>query len=254
MRIVLTLLFVLSFKLGYSQYKLKDVPYNLNKINKLDHNGKQGLWIFFDKVDSTVYMLEHFVNNIPEGYFERYWYNGKVSEKGYHKNGSLDSIYIAYWEDGRTKRAQLEYTNGLTNGMGISYDTEERVISRLRYINGVIDSSYDAAFVDSTMISDNYIFNKVDTVAKEYKYADWNKQYAIYRNDTLVKEIDYFKGVPTIESFHENGVIVKRIVYNKNDRQKHIEKIFYYHNGELSRSEFYNKKGKLTRTVNALKR
>ncbi len=245
--ILITLLLVYPV---YGQYKLRDIPYNINDINKRDYDGKQGLWFIFDRVDSTVFMMENFVNDTPNGYFERYWYNGKVSEKGFYKDGALDSSFTAYWEDGK-KRGDLFYKKGLLNGIIISYDMNENIILRLKYTNGKRDEGYDLSYIDSSSIEDNYLYNKVDTVTKEFKYSDWNKQYAIYRNDSLIKEDDYFKNLLAIESFYERGILVKRIVYYRKDAQRRVEKVFYYLNGKLKKSEFYDKNGKLIKTVNA---
>lgn len=226
---------------GYAQLKLKDIPYGLNEINKRDYKGKQGTWYFYDKVDSIVYALQHFKDDTLNGYFERYWHNGKISEWGFYKNGKLDSIFISYWENGQ-KRGEANYVNGILNGIVISFDEERKITTQLRYINGKVDSSYAESYVDSTIVWDNQPI-KIDTVKTTYA-SDWNKKYAVYVNDTLCKEIIYYKDVITIENYLDKAVLTKRIVYSRT-KPHNIEKIFYYVNGDLSKTERYNRKGKL---------
>jgi antitoxin component YwqK of YwqJK toxin-antitoxin module len=228
--------------IGYSQYKLKDIPYSLDSINKRDDKGKQGVWFFYDQYN-TVNAMQHFIDDTLNGYFELYWYTtGKKSDKGFYKNGKLDSTFVGYWENGQ-KRGEANYVNGLLNGIVISFNEEGKTTSQLKYINGKVDSSYEESFVDSSIVWDNEARNKIDTVKTSYA-SDWNKKYAVYVNDTLSKEISFFKDIITIENFFDKAVLTKRIVYSKTKPYR-IEKVFYYNNGELSKTEFYNKKGEL---------
>lgn len=227
---------------GYAQFKLKDIPYELNKINKRDVKGKQGVWFFYDKKDSTVYAMQLFRNDTLNGYFERYWLNGNISEKGFYKNGKLDSTFVGYWENGQM-RGEANYTNGLLSGIVISFNESGKPTSKLKYENGIIDNSYVESFVDSSIVWDNEVANKVDTVRTTYPSA-WNKKYAIYVNDTLSKEISFFKDVIAIENYFDKAVLTKRIIYSIK-KPHNIEKIFYYLNGQLSKTELYDKNGKL---------
>lgn len=233
---------LLIVKSVFAQYKLRNIPFDLASINKQNLMGKQGVWIFYDKTDSTVFAMENFRNDTLNGYFERYWYNGQISEKGFYKEGKLDSIFIAYWEDGE-QRGEAFYLKGLLNGIVTSYSKNKEISTRLKYLNGLIDSSYKESFVDKRLVMDNYVRNKIDTLKTIYK-SGWNKKYAIYQNDTLIKEISFYKDVIAIENFYERKVLFKRIVYSKVKPFK-IDKIFIYENGELVKTEFYDKHGKL---------
>ncbi len=238
--IVITLFFF-CIEVGFAQLRLKKIPYDLSQINKRDANGKQGVWFFYEKLDSTVYAMQNFTDDTLNGYFERYWHNGKISEKGFYKNGNLDSIFIAYWENGQ-KRGEANYINGQLNGVVTSFNQKGELTSRLKYLNGEVDSDYEASFIDSSMVWDNQASNKMDTVTTTYK-SDWNKKYAIYTNDTLSKEISFYKDVATIENFYERAGLIKRIIYSKSSPYN-IEKVFYYQNGKLIKTELYDKQGK----------
>lgn len=229
-------------QIGRCQYKLQDIPYRLSEINKRSEKGRQGVWFFYDRSDSTVFAMQHFVNDTLHGYFERYWQNGKVSERGYYKKGIVDSVFIGFWQNGK-KRGEAFYANGLLSGIVISYNDEEKITSRLKYVNGVVDSSFEMSYLDSSIVWDNQARNKIDTIKTVFN-ADWNKRYAIYTNDTLSKELDFYKDRLTIESFYDKAVLMKRIIYSKT-KPFRIEKVFYYKNGELTKTYLYDKNGKL---------
>lgn len=238
------MIFCAITKLSLAQYKLKDIPFELREINKSDDKGKQGIWIFYDKVDSTVFAMQNFVNDSLNGYFERYWRNGKISEKGFYKNGQLDSLFIGYWENGKI-RGEASYSNGALDGLVKSFNQNSELTSRLRYIKGVLDSGYTETYVDSSLDWDYLAKSKIDTVITNYN-SDWNKKYAIYENDSLTKDISFYKDHVAIENFYHKGIIVKRLVYFKM-KPYTIEKIFYYTDGKLSRTELFDKKGKKIR-------
>lgn len=245
--LLIILIFLYCINNGHAQLKLKDVPCNLNNINKRDINGKQGQWYFYDKGDSIVYAMQHFMNDTLNGYFERYWYNGKVSEKGFYRNGKLDSTFIAYWENGQ-RRGEANYMNGLLNGIVISFNEEGKTTTQLRYILGNIDSSYQIFFVDSTIVWDNEVKDKIDTIETHY-HSNWNKRYAVYINDSLSKEIVFYKDVIAIENIFERAVLKKRIVYSRKKTTR-IEKIFYYRDGKLFKFELYDRKGRIIQKKN----
>lgn len=239
---LLLVAFALCMKFSYAQFKLKDISYDIGAINKRDIQGKQGVWFIFNKSDSLIFAMQHFLNDTLNGYFERYWQNGKISEKGFYKKGNIDSIFIAYWENGQ-KRGEAYYVAGLLNGLVTSFNEKSALTSRIMYINGKVDSSYKLSFIDSSFLSDSRIRNKTDTVKTTYK-SNWNKKFAIYTNDSLSKEISFYKNIIAIENFYDKTTLKKRKVYYRK-KPYNIEKIYYYENGALIKTELYNKKGQL---------
>ncbi len=54
----------------------------------------------------------------------------------------------------------------------------------------------------------------------------------------------HYLGTIVIQNAFDKAVLPKRIIYSKT-KPHIIEKVFYYTNGELSKTELYDKKGKL---------
>ncbi len=248
--LIFIFLFFIAVK-GYTQLKLENIPYILSEINNKDAKGKQGIWFNYDKINHIIYSMQNYNNDTLNGYFENYWYNnGNISEKGYYKNGKLDSIFIAYWEDGQI-RGISNYKNGVFNGIVSSYNKDEKLILRRNYILGNIDPNYNDFYVDTTLVFDNKIkvdytsktINKIDTVITKYD-TKWNKESDIYINDTLCKHIDYYKNKVKIETIYQNSEDYKRIIYSRN-KPYYIEKILYFQKNKLIKKEEFDKNGKL---------
>ena len=146
-KVCVVLIIFFNVKPLFAQYKIRDIPFDIAKINKQSALGKQGAWFFYDKSDSTVFAMQNFRNDTLNGYFERYWYNGKISEKGFYKEGKIDSVFIGYWENGEL-RGEAYYINGSLNGVVTSFNQKKEMTSRLKYLNGIIDSSYTEPFVE----------------------------------------------------------------------------------------------------------
>lgn len=245
MRVCISIISVLvcMTRLSHSQYRIENIPYKLDEVNYSDSFGKQGIWVFSSVPGGIVSAIQRYQNDTLHGYFERYWRTtGTVSEKGYYKMGKLDSVFVAYWENG-VVRGITYYKDGILNGPYESFNSSGKLTSRYRFVNGVEDETYELAYLDSTVKWDWDKMVKVDTIRTKYS-GDWNARWAIYHNDTLVKEMSFFKGNVAIENLLRNGLLEKRIVYSKKHPER-IEKIFYYQNEELIRTEQFNKLGRL---------
>ncbi len=223
--------------------KIDKFPGLENQINKADNYGKQGIWVFFGERDSIIFMISQYDNDTLNGYFTRFWGNGNKSEEGYYKKGLLDSLFTAYWGDGKT-RANVYYRNGLLNGTAITFNQNGDTTTRIKYIDGLFDSSFTEFYIDkSVQFDSNNSIIKIDTIKTEHN-SDWNMSFAIYRNDSLTKEMHFFKNKICIENFYKNTELVKRIVYFKGLQDK-IERIFYFNNGVLISKKEYDKNGKV---------
>jgi len=244
-RVVLSIFISILVTKSFSQLKLSEIPFDLNVINKSNLHGKQSVWFFYDKNDSTVFAMQHFVNDTLHGYFERYWYNGLVSEKGYYYKGALDSIFIAYWEDG-TVRGEAYYSLGKLNGVVTSYSKSGKLTSRFKYVDNVKDSNYLDNYLDPDMTWDK-VSIKMDTLIQEFS-GKWNKKLGIYKNDSLFKEINYFKDRIGFVNYYKNGVNIKREIYSRKKRDNYIERVFYYtSNGTTDKVQYFDKNGVLIR-------
>lgn len=226
-----------------AQYTLKDIPYPISEINKRDELGKkQGVWYFYNQYN-IVHTMQHYKDDTLQGYFENYWFNnGIVSEKGYYKNGVLDSVMIAYWDNGQ-ERGRANYKNGILDGVATSHDKNGNLTSRIRYVAGSRDSSYNDMYISPNIEWDNNAHPiKIDTIYTQTMNGRYEK-YAVYKNDTLAHLSNFENGKKINESFYENAQEVKRIIYCT-QKPYGVRKIFYYINGSLIRTDVINNKCK----------
>lgn len=241
--------FLLVFSCSsYAQYKLKDIPYDFSEVNLKDDKGKQGVWFFYDRLDSTVRAMQNFINDTLHGYSEWYWHNGVISEKGFYYKGQLDSIFTAYWENGEIRAIQ-HYEKGSLSGISTSYDANGKLILKLNYIDNYIDSSFSEMFIDSTVAWDKGRPVKIDTIVITREYIKWNKTFEIYHNNVISKEVKFYDDKIFLENYYKNGKLVKRVVYFRK-KPYGVEKIYYYNNKEkLFKTEFFDKKGNISKTT-----
>lgn len=229
-RKLLTLSFLFQITFLYSQVKFGDVKASTPILNVRDENGKQGKWCMYYAKDSSVYEILHYKNDTLDGYFERYWPDGTISTKGYYSKGELDSLFLGFWEDGKI-RAVVNYKQGILNGLEITYDRTGKILTKLNYIDNNQDSTYSESFIDTNIIWDNIRRIKIDTVTYLYT-SKWNKKMAIYINDSLNLELDFYKNRLRIESKYKNLELEKRIIYQKKSPYK-PEIIYHYENGNV---------------------
>lgn len=78
--------------------------------------------------------------------------------------------------------------------------------------------------------------------------GDWNKKYKIYCNDSPWKTIMFFNNIPATMDEYGNLMITKRTIYFKKAPYT-VEKLFYYSNKKLIKSEYYNLDGDLLKTI-----
>lgn len=91
---------------------------------------------------------------------------------------------------------------------------------------------------------------KVDTLKRHYHYGKkYNKQYSVFRNDTLSEEMIYYKDKLSHVNFYVRGKNTKRMVYSLR-RPYHLMKIVYFNEKEeRSKIEYYDKKGNMIKEV-----
>lgn len=235
------IILIFSFK-AHSQYTLNDIPYSLDEINqKNKFDKKEGVWYYYNQF-GVINSLRNYKNDTLNGYFENYWFtNGIVSEKGFYKNGLLDSIMTAYWENG-LERAKLNYKNGLLNGITITHDKNGNLTSKIRYINDKRDSTYTEMYIDPNIEWDNDRPIKKDTIYTQEMKGKYEK-YAIYRDNKLVQAYNIKDRIKLNETFYTSPENYKRIIYCTK-KPYGIRKIFYFENHTLIKTELVNDKCK----------
>lgn len=243
-RLGITLILTICiFTILKAQYTLNDIPYSLDEINQRDELGrKQGIWYIYDKETKLVYEVANYKNDTLQGYFEYYWHTtGGVSSKGYFKDGKIDSLHTAYWENGQ-ERGRAYYENGLLNGVAITHDKNGNLTSQIRYINGKRDSTYTDMYIDPNIEWDNDRPVKIDTIYTQEMNGKYEK-YAIYRDNNLVQEYNLEDGIKQRETFYTTEKDYKRIIYCTK-KPFGIRKIFYFENHTLIKTELVNDKCK----------
>tara|TARA_R110001592_G_scaffold60311_4_gene183312 strand:+ start:1493 stop:2116 length:624 start_codon:yes stop_codon:yes gene_type:complete len=204
---------------------------------------KHGLWFSYGEYQNIV-NAEHFEHGILNGSFEKYYKQGNIEQKGYYKNGFFDSVLTVYYKNGRIM-SESNYFNGKLNGLMMYYDKEGNLSSKEMYIDGNLDTNYNDSYENPNVITDNIsleIKNKFDTVVTIVD--EWNTDYSIYRNDSLISIVNYFEGNILIETYFNKGIVSKRIYYQKKNPAK-LERIVYFEGEQFPRIEEFDKNGDL---------
>jgi antitoxin component YwqK of YwqJK toxin-antitoxin module len=231
----LILILLLIFGYGYAQ----DVSYEYSNegVNKFDDNGRQGVWLIYNKIDSVVISMHHFVNDTLQGYFECYFNNGQISEKGYYKEGKLDSIVIAYWSNGMI-RAEIPFSEGKLNGVATSYDENGNIVLRNRYFNGKKDTMYGFEIFNPLYYSD-YLH---PSYIKSYLIMESNKYFSPIKilHDTVYK---YISETLTYVEIYKNGILCKQTQLNNG----YVYKDIYFTNNKVDKMNIYYENSNMVR-------
>jgi antitoxin component YwqK of YwqJK toxin-antitoxin module len=237
------LIFIFSIMINFSslaQYWTKNCPYDLESANKVDSLGKkQGIWLIYD--DAYLYYMAHYKNDTLHGAFEVYWFhNGVVSEKGFFVKNKIDGPFMAFWDNGQIRSIAF-YNEGLLNGLFTSFDKNGRITSHLRYINNVVDDSYNEQILDHNVILDSEgKAIKVDTIIIVTSKNIIRKY--VYHNNILVQDISIINKKLRSVRILENGIEVKRLLY-RDKKPYTIRRIIYYENKKIVNRECFDKKG-----------
>ncbi|MGE0562527.1 MAG: toxin-antitoxin system YwqK family antitoxin [Flavobacteriales bacterium] len=242
--IVLVCIFIF-YKTGYSQL-IKDKKVSNSEINQLNNDKeKVGLWFSYGK-QGIIVKAEYYEKGILNGPFESYYENGKIEHRGYYKNGTLDSVLTVYSKNGIIL-SESNYSRGLLNGLMMYYNEKGVLISRENYLDGFLDTNYNDNYENPPSTSDNLnlkIIEKYDTLVTNKVNEDWNKDVTIYRNDSIVAIINYYKDEILVKTYFDNDIVTKRIYYQEKDPRK-LEKIVYFEGEQFPRIEMYDENGKL---------
>lgn len=260
----LLLLLFLTVKLSFTQNATIASLFDRDSVNRFDYKGKQGVWVVYDTIDSVVLSMHHFINDTLQGYFECYYYSGQISEKGYYKNGLLDSVLIVYWRD---YVVNLNFNEGKLNGVISALKNGNQIVYRLKYNNDSLDTNYEFKVYNRDLMSDYvdqwYIKSKLERyVENSFRFitalminiSKNRTLYKIYKNDLLFEEYYFNNNKIYYQLMYKDGIIKEKYVYFKNmDRIR--ESYSYYENPVLDCNclpfekcwdyRKYNRRGKL---------
>lgn len=241
----------------HSQIYIWDVVKDTSLINQSDQYGRQGTWYYYYRSTGKVSSEWEFLNDLEHGCHEFYSDSGRILTQSFYKYGMLDSIYREYFGNGRLHiEAYFEY--GLPHGVTSTYNYAGELMTRITYKYGEIDLT-DSLFyfsedytIGRSSKGQSHVWNlwpQLDTIVRYYPAIKYNKDYIIYYNGLIYKEIGFYNDKVRREDFYIKGKLTRRAVYSKK-KPYLIEKMFYYNNKEkLYKTEFYDKKGVLIETV-----
>jgi antitoxin component YwqK of YwqJK toxin-antitoxin module len=98
-RLIITLCLFIITDFVFPQSKLNNLNISDSEINKKDSLGKQGIWYIFYP-NGNVTTIRKYKNDTLHGYFENYWSNGNLSDRGFYINGKLEGVFyfiLAKW-------------------------------------------------------------------------------------------------------------------------------------------------------------
>lgn len=104
------------------------------------NNKKQGVWkYFYNGLNSTETYLDDELNGEIIHYYSK---SGKISGKGYKKNGQLVGEYKSFYESGTLASITNQNEAGQTHGIAIAYHENGKIAHKEDYINGYINGLY----------------------------------------------------------------------------------------------------------------
>lgn len=248
MKVPFLFFFLFIVIISNGQELLKDRPYNIEDINQKDELGRiQGLWYRwwfpYEGKDSPIMDIVNYVDGVPNGYFESYYQNGRISMKGFYKDGQLDSIAYTYWPNG-VLLSESCLVNGKINGISKNYDSLGTLIGKYKHINGIIDHTYEDEYTDSTIVPDGY--GRLDTITTYNKHSKWNKDVVvkIYGLQFYIRIESYYKNkLAMVKLFDNQGLEYKRIIYWQK-KPYSIKDIYYFEdNSRTVKVEHFDRKG-----------
>lgn len=171
-----------KYKMGklYGEQYFSETFYG-NRKWEIDFEGKkQGEWIEDDmNYGYRIRVITNYKNDIKDGKFFSFYYNGNKCEEGYYKNGKKEGKYIRYNNDTGEVLESGEYLEDKKEGRWIEPDYGEII-----YKNG--------------LKTGKFIWSNND---KKIKLED-------YRDDGIIKkeEIYYVSGkIRSVKFFYFNG-------------------------------------------------
>ena len=205
--------------------------------NKTDAKGrKQGLWRKYD--GKNLVYEGTFVNDVPTGTFTYYHKNGKVKSVCNFISGTSKVKTVLYHENGQ-KSGEGIFIDQIKDGEWNYYNQNGKLIKVENYKNGEKDGQW------KTFSSQTGILLEEET----YDNGILNGTQKIYFvNGELQTEINYINGMRNgnFESYYSGNVLSSKGVYH-NDMPIG-EWSFYDGDGQIRKSEVYDKQGHLENT------
>lgn len=165
-------------------------------------------------------------NGKPDGYWKTYYPSGVIKTEGKRTNFLLDSTWIFYTESGDTLQ-KVDYILGKKNGFVVSYSTriddplnKGRMTSKELFVNDKREGKS--------------VFYYPSGVIKEIVEFAGNKR------NGLATEYD-LQGVPITVQRYRDNVLIERERINRSDGSGKLQGIWreYYPSGQIRKEMFY---------------
>ncbi len=218
----------------YNYMKIADVD-NSRDAKYFDKNGeliakasfKDGELLEGSIFDDKEKALYHIKNGKKNGEFKKYDY-GKIIEEGFYKNNLKEGLFTHYNYNGVVIKT-INYLEGKEHGDAIFYNDNGEVASKLNYKNGLPFEGDKIEKMGSSYIEEKYENGKLTKVVKNNGEV---KEVTNYTKDDLKQTIAYFLNSDKIQ-----------LKYTEKDGRLHGEVLSFDKTGKLLYSaKFENSK------------
>ena len=187
-----------------------------------------------------------------DGYWKNYYKNGNLKIEGNRKNFQLDSVWKFYSERGKITKA-VNYLEGKKNGYTLTYDTNQRVIYKEKYVNDIKQGNSLSYYPSGkTKQLTPYVKGKPDGYAYEYSedsviISILKYQGGILASNEKLNRTDEFGNKQGVyKSFYNDGKLKEEKKYKDNVIDGYVKT--YDTKGNLESTEKFNN-GKIVKNA-----
>ena len=151
---------------------------------------------------------EYKANARPEdGLFEEYYDSGKLSLKGYYKNGYRIGLWESYHENGQLSSREEQYKGDIRNGLFELYHENGQLKSREFYKDDYLDGLFEVYYENGQLLKRySYKNKKLNGPAIAY-YENGQLQFKQFYKD------GYLDGIS--ETYYKTGQLDKKVIYKR---------------------------------------
>ncbi len=136
--------------------------------------------------------------------------DGTVVEEGYVSNGMMNGVWLTYHPEGRIK-SMTTYSNNLKSGPHLEFNTRGQMELKAYFNNGVLNGPYGKFKSGRYLSQSNYKNGKLDGVHQEYFESGRNagkvQKYVEFKDGQQHGKLEYYdeEGNTTLSYQYENG-------------------------------------------------
>ena len=191
---IISVTFILLVSCGYSKLSRDFEKYEkvVREEGTIDENGlKQGTWIKYNSLDKPI-TKGTYLNDTLSGIAEAYHRDGSIYTRCKYFKGELIDTFLIYYDNGQLNSYSWRDSTGASQGEFRIYheNGELRQIGNHKdgRLFGTIKVYFDDGSIESIENYNQYGFNGESVHFKEN--GDTLRK-ILYKNDTVIKRIDY---------------------------------------------------------------